>query len=591
VITRHELPAEAFTALASGGGGPAVVEHLRAVQHSKHLMLLRVTAMEASERDPALPEIAAFLAALKLLTKVQETDPGTFAWLFGLPHVGAWAHDCLQRRDQGLPPDFGYLASAAAAAGVRAGVPFELDAPVRDGITAFPGLGYFDCVDGQSWVRLRSDGERLAVGALPTAPCAALVPDDGAAEPVPYWHGTPAARVTSEGRTWSVLLEGTDRYLDRFARPMAAALTAAEAGSWRARLRAAWELLVRHHRWAAESIAAGVCVLVPLTARSDADLESATTPAAFGAIATSWPPDPVIMAEILVHEFQHLKLCGLLDMVRLTQPCDELVYAAWRPDPRPASGLLQGVYAHLGIARFWNVQRHVEAEPDGIFRAEVMFERWRSTIGPSIAALLRTGCLTEDGIEFVSMLRDEGESLASEPVPADAEAVASDVALDHWLTWQLSHVAVGAVEVADLAAAYQRGEPLPGRALPGVRIEEETRKVSSTARGQLLRMRYLEPRQSREQSVADIPGLSAADGLLLSGQATAAMRAYRDEILAAAEPVPEAWVGLAHAAHRLGQTPPPPAFATRLPVVFDVHACLAAQGVRSDPLELAAWFG
>lgn len=589
MITRHQLPAEDFTALASGGGGPAAVERLRGAQHSKHLMLLPVTAMEAGERDTASPEIAAFQEALRLLARVQETDPDAFAWLFGLPHIGAWTSDCLQRQDRGLPLDFGYLASAAAAASVRAGLPFELDAPVRDGIVAFPGLGYVDGIQGE-WVRLRSDGERLAVGAFTTVPGAALVPDDGTAESVPSWHGTPAARVTAEGHTWSVLLEGTDRYLDRFARPMAAALTAAEARDWRTRLQAAWEVLVRHHRWAAESIAAGVSVIVPLTARSDADLESATTPAAFGAIATSWPPDPVLMAEILVHEFQHLKLCGLLDLVGLTQPCDELVYAAWRRDPRPASGLLQGVYAHLGVARFWNVQRHAETEPDEVFRAEVMFERWRSTIGPSTATLLRTGCLTEDGTRFVSMLREEGQRLEWEPVSADARAVASDVALDHWLTWQLSHMAVDAVDVAALAAAYQRGEPLPDRPLPDVRIEEETRKVSSTDRGQLLRMRYLEPRRSWERSVAEAAGLSAADRLLLSGQAAAAVRAYRDDILVAAEPRPETWIGLAHAAHRLEQTPSRQAFAIRLPVMFDVHACLVAQGVRSDPLELAAWF-
>ena len=591
MITRHQLPVEAFRALASGGGGPAVVEHLRGAQHSKHLLLLWDTAMEAGERDPASPEIASFLDALTLLSKVQETDPGAFAWLFGLPYIGAWAHDCLQRREQGLPPDWGHLASAAAAAGVRAGVPFELDAPVRDGTVAFPGLGHFDGIDGQLWVRLRSDGEWLTVGALTTAPCSALVPDDGAAEPVPYWHGTPAARVTAEGRTWSVLLEGTDRYLDRFARPMAPALTAAEAERWRTRLQGAWEVLVRHHRWAAESIAVGVCVLVPLTARSDRDLESATTPAAFGAVATSWPPDPVILAEILVHEFQHVKLCGLLDLVRLTQPCDELVYAPWRKDPRPASGLLQGVYAHLGIARFWNVQRHAETTPDEIFRAEVMFERWRSTIGPSLATLVRTGCLTEDGLAFVSMLRDEGQRLESEPVPVGARAVATDVALDHWLTWQLSHMTISADEVTGLAAAYQRGEPLSDQALPEVRIEEDARKVGTAVRGQLLRTRYLEPRRSREQGLAETPGLSAADALLLSGQASAAVRAYRDEILATLDPVPEAWIGLAHAAQRLDQTPSLSAFATRLPVVFDVHACLVAEGVRSDPLELAAWFG
>lgn len=591
MITTHQLPADAFAALASGDGGDLeAVQHLRGAQQSKHLMLLHLIGTQAEEGNPASAGIAAFRGAFKVLTAVQEAAPDAFAWLFDLPHIGAWAHDCLERKERGYLPDFSYLASAAAAAAVRGGVPFELDVPVSDGKTALPGLGYFEGIGQQPWVRLRSDGERLAVGTFDSAPCTAIVPDDGSAQPVPHWHGSHLVRAAAGGQTWSVLLETSDPHLDRFARPVPAALTGAEAESWRTRLQSAWELLVRHHDWTVGSISAAVSVIVPLTVRSETDLDSATTPAAFGAIATSRPPDPVVMAEILVHEFQHLKLCGLLDMVPLTRPCDERVYAPWRQDPRPAGALLQGVYAHLGIARFWNAQRQVEMEPDDIFRAQVMFERWRSTIEPSIATLLRTGCLTAEGIRFATMLRAEGHRLTSEPVPADAEAVAKDVALDHWLAWQLSHTAMSTAEVADLAAAYQRGEPLSDRPLPEARIEEETRKVRPTVRSQLLRMRYLEPRRSREQGIAGISGLSEADGLLLSGQVTAAVQAYRDEILTAAEPLPEAWVGLAFATHLLEQTPSLSAFASRMPLMFDVHACLLAHGVRCDPLELAAWF-
>ena len=77
------------------------------------------------------------------------------------------------------------------------------------------------------------------------------------------------------------------------------------------------------------------------------------------------------MAETLVHEFQHVKLCGLLDMVPLAASGAEKVYAPWRQDPRPAGGLLQGIYAHLGIVRFWQSQRQAETDPDGILRAQV----------------------------------------------------------------------------------------------------------------------------------------------------------------------------------------------------------------------------
>ena len=183
-----------------------------------------------------------------------------------------------------------------------------------------------------------------------------------------------------------------DPYLDRYTLPMSTGLAADELRRWRQRVQSAWEILVRHHRWAAEAIADGVSVIVPLTPQSETDLISATSPAAFGAVATSWPPDPVTLAETLVHEFQHVKLCGLLDMVPLTEPGGEKVYAPWRQDPRPAGGLLQGIYAHLGIVRFWQAQRQAEADPDDMLRAHVQFARWRSAMDAAVDTLLRTGC-------------------------------------------------------------------------------------------------------------------------------------------------------------------------------------------------------
>ena len=170
--------------------------------------------------------------------------------------------------------------------------------------------------------------------------CAALVPDDGSGGAAPHWRGTPLVRAVADGQTWEVLLETADRYLDRYTLPMLTVMTEAEVTNWRQRIQAAWELLVRHHEWAAGPIAEGVAVIVPLVPRSD--LDSATSPAAFGAIATSLPPSPVSMAETLVHEFQHIKLCGLMDMLPLIEPSDERGYAPWRDDPRPMGGHLAG---------------------------------------------------------------------------------------------------------------------------------------------------------------------------------------------------------------------------------------------------------
>lgn len=587
MITTYSIPETAFTTLAAGGGGPAVIRYLREAQQSKHLMLLYAITEAAGGSNAAPSGAAAFRAGYGLLTRIQALDPGTSAWLLSLPHLGGWAHDCLIRLDQGSTPDLAYFACAAAAAAVRAGIPFELDVPVRDGCIQLPGLGSLRICDQTSWVQLRCDGERLRAPGHFEAARRSLLPDDGSGRAVPQWCGTPMVRAVTDGLAWDVLLETGDRYLDRYTLPMSTGLPADEIGRWRHRVQDAWQVLVRHHRWAAEPMADGISVIIPLMSQRDTDLVSATTPAAFGAIATSWPPDAVTMAETLVHEFQHVKLGGLMDMVPLVQPSGEKVYAPWRQDPRPAGGLLQGVYAHLGIARFWSAQQHAESEPDDIFRAQAAFARWRSTIDLATHTLLRTDCLTQAGARFVSLIRDQGRDLESESVPGSAQEIAKEVTLDHWLTWQVRHLAVDAAGTTRVAAAYQRGESFAGQVQPDTWIEEETRKVGSAARSQLLNTRYLAPARYRELCTGGMLPLSEADRLLVGRNAASAVQAYRDEIAGSADPRPNAWIGLALAQHQLPSSPLQIALATHLPLMLDVHTCL---GGRIDPLNLAAWF-
>jgi HEXXH motif-containing protein len=585
LTTTHSLSADAFMELAGGAGDSAVVRQLREAQLSKHLMLLHIVAEAADAAEPSRAT-AAFRAGYQLLAEVQRANPGAVARLLCLPHMGSWAHECLACLDNGSTPDFGYLAPAAAAAAVRAGVRFELDVPAIDGRVPFPGLGCLQVHGQGKWIRLSSDGERLRAGEHIDVACARLMPDEGSDGAVPHWRGTPLVRAVADGKTWEVLLETVDRYMDRYTLPMLTVMTEAEVTNWRHRIQAAWELLVRHHGWAAGPVAAGVDVIVPLVPRSD--LDSATSPAAFGAIATSLPPSPVSMAETLVHEFQHIKLCGLMDMLPLIEPSGERGYAPWREDPRPMGGILQGVYAFIGIVRFWDVQRRLETEPDGGLRANVLFERWRLAIEFVAGPLMDKGFLTPSGARFVTVLMERGQRAEAEPVPAEAREIAQEVALDNWLTWQLRHTSVDAAGVAGLAAAYQRGEPLGGQALPESWVEDDVRKVDSIARSRLLNMRFQEPKRFRELCATVIPELSTADALLIQGGTSAAVTAYRAVLVA--EPDPAAWLGLALAIHRLPALSARPVFATRLPLLFETHACLAQRGIVADPLDLAAWF-
>ena len=343
MITNHLLQETTFSALAEGGGNSAEIRLLHEAQLSKHLMLLHgiSAAADVGGRGPA-----AFRAGYALLARVQAANPAAGAWLLGLPHLGGWLHDCLIRIEQGADVDFGHFACLAAAAAVRGGVGFEFDVPVRDGRIRLPGLGSLRVAGQPDWIRLCCDGERVRAGGEAAADRRLLVPDDGSAGTLlPQWSGTPMIRAVADDVAWHVLLETGDPYLDRYTLPMSAGLTAAELGNWRRRVQSAWEVLVRHHRWAADPVAGGISVIVPLTPYSDTDLVSATTPAAFGAIATSWPPDPVTLAETVVHEFQHVKLCGLMDLVPLVESGGKKVYAPWRAGPtaglRPPPGDLR----------------------------------------------------------------------------------------------------------------------------------------------------------------------------------------------------------------------------------------------------------
>ena len=131
---------------------------------------------------------------------------------------------------------------------------------------------------------------------------------------------------------------------------------------------------------------------------------------------------------------------------------------------------------------------------------------------------------------------------------------------------------IDTADVASVAAACRRGESARGRTRPRTRIEADTRKVEASVRSRLLNMRYLAPARYRELCADGTLALSEADRLLVGGQAQAAVRAYRDEITASADPRPDAWIGLALALDLLPSSP--------LQRVFAAELALDVRGAR-----------
>lgn len=251
-------------------------------------------------------------------------------------------------------------------------------------------------------------------------------------------------------------------------------------------------------------------------------------------------------------------------------------------------GILQGMYAFTGIVRFWDAQRRLETGADDVLRANVLCERWRMAIESVASTLLGSGLLTATGRRFVAALAERGQRLASGPVPAEARSIAREVALDNSLTWQLRHVAVDAMEVADVATAYHRGESMGGRALPEERIEADHRNLDSLARSRLLYLSFQDPGRYRRLSVADLTGLGEADAFLVLGDASAAVKAYGVELGMASDPA--AWLGLALAKDRLSPESSRSVLTSHLPLLYEMHAYLVGRGIYADPLDLAAWF-
>ncbi len=418
---------------------------------------MRAVAEAAREQAPDACAAAEFASGLALLGAAYR-DPGPVAGLLARPHLSAWAAGCLRRLAAGSSPaeslalDLGHLNAVAAAAGVRTGCPVLLRIPVRGGLATLPSLGS---------ARLRPHGA-VAPDAGQPGPGPGPAPSGGWAT-VRWEPGAPLT-VTIDGAEVSVRprsgggrasagwlpvrrielgraggpggpvveVEDTDPFRDCYYWDTASRLTGAEFAELTSTLRSAWALLARDHPGRAAELAAAPLAVVPLRRPAAGHEVSAASRHAFGSIGTSLPADPAALAEILVHEFQHVKLGALLDLMPMCrEPGTARYYAPWREDPRPVGALLQGAYAHLGVADYWRVRQRVLPDPAREVAAGV-FARRHAQTSVAVSALRESDELTEAGRQFVAGMaaaqaRWQGE-LDGDAASAAWQAVLADQA-------------------------------------------------------------------------------------------------------------------------------------------------------------------
>lgn len=424
----HDLPRETFEALARGGGGPAAVRLLAGISYSKLLLLLVGTVRRAAGR-PGADEAE---RGYTLLAAVQDRHPDAVEAVLRHPPVRAWARHAARSLTvpagrPGRDPELWRLGVLAAAAAIRAGFPCAIEVRAPGGVLVLPSLGRALLRGDRAVIEVTSEGAEIravAVGRVPpvgdeVGAERVLLPP-GAGDDAPGWRGLRRLSAAGGGMPITLLVDDVDAYRMPAA-PVAEPLADEEVAAWQATLEPAWDILTGHHRPVAEEIRAAVRVVTPLRPPAHGQA-SATGRDTFGCVAMSAPGDPQALAETLAHEVGHAKLTALLDIVALTLPDDgSRYYAPWRDDPRPVSGLLQGVYAYLGVTGFWRRERARGASG----HADSEFARWRAAALMGAETLLAAGRLTAAGEEFVTGVRAtlrEWERDDTVPVAALARA-------------------------------------------------------------------------------------------------------------------------------------------------------------------------
>lgn len=193
--------------------------------------------------------------------------------------------------------------------------------------------------------------------------------------------------------------------------------------------------IAAHDPWTFRLLAEEIQVIAP---KGPAGEYSNTTFSALpGAMVLSLIPHPLEMADRIIHEVHHDRLFAIEDAHLLLEdgledrPDAERCYSPWRQDPRPARGLLHGLYVFIAVGRFWLRVFGAEgiAPADHAYAAERL-RRFSGQLRAALAELEAHARFTPFGQGVFGQLREDVETLSASidaaGVPADPPALEID---------------------------------------------------------------------------------------------------------------------------------------------------------------------
>jgi HEXXH motif-containing protein len=592
MLDTHRVSLMSLDMMAAGSSDPAIVEQLRRANRSRQLTLLRAVLDRVRVLGPIMAPAPPLDEAWMLLAEAQRLDEAAVDQVITHPRTGLWAAKALRRlasekADDGDPPlwaELGFLHQLATAAAIRARHRFRSRVPVWRGLVMLPTLGLADVKSRREWefAHVHGEGDHVLI----RGPAGSVqLPVDFAVDGA----GWLALRTLHAGEL-KLCLDDLDPYR-KFDGPLPPhRLSITELSNWADRLRDTWRLLIDYHPNTAAELAVGLTTLVPHAAVDNFQPFSASHNDAFGSVVLSLPSNPVTFAATLVHELQHSKFGVLLSLLDLLEPVDDndipRLYAPWRDDPRPASGVLHGVYSFLGVTAFY--REHSAAVPKELARpVQFEFAYRREQTVHAVETLLAESATSALGYRFLTTTRDRLRAWSFEPLPDDVRAAAHRANVDHRLAWRLRHCQPEAAVVGQLAEAWLRHRRKPVIAPDMTQLRPAVGSLAHS-RLALARIWVTEPelyavyRAEPELAIAQIDGATEADLVLIDGDTGEATELYRQQILRRADST-AAWTGLALASKI-------EALLNRPELVIAVHQEIRRQaGVIADPVRIAVW--
>ncbi|MGY6018452.1 HEXXH motif domain-containing protein [Streptomyces spinosirectus] len=606
----HRLTPRQFESLTQAGGDEDALDELVRAEHSHRVLLLDVLMDTLAPLDRVAGPLPSPGRAWDLLAAAQRHAPEAVQELLDLPETGLWAGQLLNRlcrpRPHELPlwADVGHLHCLAATAALRAGLEFSFTLPCLAGRVDLPGLG-----QAGLWARTTQDVAVLAVrggtATVTSSTGSVRVPDEPARSG-PGWLPLHRAEVCLPGAApLRIFIDDLGRH--RIASPPIGAarrLSREETAGLTQLVQSGCEVLVDADPTSAATVATLLRTVQPMSAHEAFRVRSASSGHGVGGLALSRPESGLACAATLVHELQHSKLNALSHLFPLVEERPDsgrLYYAPWRDDPRPLSGMLQGIYAFTGVARFWHGRTQLrEGERDRLAWFE--FALWHGQLAHVLPQVAVDPELTPAGLRLIEGVRGTvaGWSAVSPGGGAAREAVrlARRLAADHRVLWRLHHVRPLAEDVERLAGAWLGGAEatLPTRR-QSLRAERRQRHLDT--RAVLARLALVDPvaldklrENADEDGVPGVTGATLADLAWAAGAPGTAEQHYR-HTLAEGSAAPAAWAGLRLVLEDTGHAPLALRALTAVPEVVSAvaHHLHRQTGTPADPVELAQWAG